>query len=301
MFGIEKIVEWWEGEKVESEEILENWVSKSSKSAFGMYGRVVAATGLSTAMELGGGLVDVLKLGEGVKEGGWGYAKDGLRLLSVAGPMLKLGRLAAARWTFDPAPTAGICASVSTTQALRHTATKLFISAKEIADGIGAKPPAGFQEWLPTLKAWGARVKELTDRDLLNILNKGKKLKKRRRGVEDELNEILKVHKKSVALVSVGFWHPLYKKNVGHALYAFRNSRGKLRIVDRSGRRVSSLKKLEDYYPNIGDSWVDSVLIIKNAIITEATSFFSMLALEVNAVAIKHGDGRREVQISPVK
>jgi hypothetical protein len=52
---------------------------------------VVLATTMYTGGAIVRGFVDVLRLGEGVKQGGWGYGHDALRLTAVAGPLAKLG------------------------------------------------------------------------------------------------------------------------------------------------------------------------------------------------------------------
>ncbi|MCK4527651.1 VCBS repeat-containing protein [candidate division WOR-3 bacterium] len=68
----------WEQNYKESSKALENWVSEDPSLA-----KTLAATAVQTAMDLGAGFVEVLKLGEGAAEGGWGWGKDALRLLAV--------------------------------------------------------------------------------------------------------------------------------------------------------------------------------------------------------------------------
>lgn len=48
-------------------------------------------------MDLGAGFVDVLRVGEGVKKGGWGYAEGALRVVSLAGPATRVGRFGLAK------------------------------------------------------------------------------------------------------------------------------------------------------------------------------------------------------------
>ncbi len=281
MLGLEKVADWWEGNKKESEGALQEWVN-TSESDFGLYSRAFVATSVSTAMSLGSGLVDVLRLGEGVKEGGWGYAKDALRVLAIAGPIFKLGRLGAAKWTFNPK--GGLCASAATAKALRHTGNKMFLSAQSVFARSGSAAPKNLNEFVPMLKIWGVKVNEL------KLANLG------------ELSKLLQKSKKSVVMFAVRWKIPNTEKGAAHALYAFRNSAGQLRIADRTGAIVDSLSKLEKFYPGISNAVPQgAALLIKNSIVTKGTSLASMLAIEVNALLVRDSQGNKEVQISPVK
>lgn len=283
MFRLEKIAEWWEGNQRESQEILQNWVN-TSNSDFGLYSRAAVATAVDVSMTLGGGLVDILRIGEGVEEGGWGYARDGIRLLALAGPFLRLGRLAAARWTFNPSPSGNLCASVAAAQTLRQTGTTIFVSAKQIFHRTGCRPPRNLNEFLPVLRSINARVTELP---LTNL---------------SQLNRYLQANNKSVILFSVRWRPPRGLADVAHALYAYRNSIGQFKIADRTGRIVNSLSQLENVYSGISNGVPQgSALLIQNSIIVEGTTLASMLALEVNVVLVRSNDADREVQIFPVE
>ena len=52
------------------------------------------AAELQVAMYMGGGLMDMLRLGEGMGEGGWGYVKDPIRAMVWAGAIAKVAQAA---------------------------------------------------------------------------------------------------------------------------------------------------------------------------------------------------------------
>ncbi|MEP7366972.1 MAG: hypothetical protein ABI972_27245 [Acidobacteriota bacterium] len=102
-------------------------------------GLAYAANKLST--EVASGFVDVLRIGDGVykngewtPEGGWGLGKDALRLLIIAGPLLRAGRygitLVAA---VDETASMGNCTWISGTRALRMTGVQHFSTVGDLA------------------------------------------------------------------------------------------------------------------------------------------------------------------------
>ncbi|WKN41298.1 hypothetical protein [Tunicatimonas pelagia] len=280
MSEFEKIALWWDEQHTETQQLLNHWVANNNNSILDRYGRVLTATAVSTAMELGAGLVDTLRLGEGVKEGGWGYAKDSLRLLSFAGPIFKLGRLGFAKWTFNPS--GGWCASVATAKAIRHTGYNLFIRSSDIIGLTRRLQPKNMSEFIPMLKKLGVIIKESKDVKTLDVIK-----------------ILTKQNKKSVIIFGVK-WTKTNGKKVGHALYAYRDSVGRFRIADRVGKTFSNLSELNKYYDNISTAVPQgSVVIVKNAMIVEGTSLSSVLAVEVNAYLLKSKS--KEVNFTPVK
>src|SRR5258705_1425942 len=118
---------WWDEKKRESGEYLHEFVDEHDS-----WWAIAIAGTVETAMRLGGGFVDVLRLGDGIKEGTWrGILHDGLRLLSLAGPLARLGR-GISRFVV-PNPRGGICAWVSATLALRQTGVQHFAPIEELA------------------------------------------------------------------------------------------------------------------------------------------------------------------------
>jgi hypothetical protein len=268
MFGLEKAANWWDGQRKETEDILQDWVNHSD-SSFAMHSKAGVAALVSTSMALGAGLVDVLRLGEGVKQGGWGYAQDGLRLLSFAGPVVRLGRLGLAKWTVDPMPREGICAMVAIAKAMRQTGNRFFLRAEDVI-GKMVTIPGDLSLIVNKLKYFfGARTTLVK-----YIFVKPEALK-----------QVLSNHPKSVVLFNICWkWNVRGKvEDAYHMMYAFKDSLGRVMIADRSGKIVSSLKELDALYPNISSGTLyGNAVVVHNAMIVEGASFLSMLAIEVD-------------------
>jgi len=74
-----KIADWWDSQHAQAKAELDRYVDNNPGTF-----SVVAATLVSTCMEVGAGAVDVLRFGEGMAKGGLSGAKDdALRLLSM--------------------------------------------------------------------------------------------------------------------------------------------------------------------------------------------------------------------------
>jgi hypothetical protein len=89
------------------------------------------------------GFVDVLRIGDGIQKGGWGIAQDGLRLLALAGPALRMARFGLAA-VFAADVGGETCTWISSAKALVLTGTKHFASVRSkvsdqrwILDAIG--------------------------------------------------------------------------------------------------------------------------------------------------------------------
>lgn len=264
------VVNWWEAHHRVAKADLRQWVH-SSESKFGLYMRAFVATFFETSMVLGAGMVDVLRIGEGVKRGGWGYARDGLRLLSVAGPFVRLGRLGMARLVADPG--GPLCASVAAAQALSRTGTAVFVRAEAIAAALNAEVKS-MSQLIPVLRRFGARCLPATVSSF------------------DALKALVSQHTRSVVLIGIqwiqnGKW-------VGHAIYAYRNLAGRMVFADRTGKIVSSLAELENYYQGIGTATLaNEAVILKNAILVEGATLMSQLAFEVNVILTNEEYGKR--------
>ena len=82
-----ELADWWDQQKAQSDKALEEWVQDNPQ-----WWAIGIATFTATAMDLGAGMVDALRLGEGVAKGTpGGVATDAMRLLALAGPLGKLG------------------------------------------------------------------------------------------------------------------------------------------------------------------------------------------------------------------
>lgn len=273
MLYLERVANWWDRQHQQSDEILQQWVNNYN-SDLELYAKSAVAAILETSMVFGAGMIDTLRIGEGVKEGGWGYGKDALRLLTIAGPIARLGRLGLAKWTFDPG--GNWCASVAMAKALRQTGISLFIKVSDVIAKTGGSPNS-MGEFIPILKGLGARIKEVP---VLQSI--------------EELKKIVSANPRAVVLFGVA-WN-----KGGHALYAFRNALGMFKIADRTGKVVGSLAELKNFYQGIEMALPQgSAVVVYNAVVTEATSIASMLAMEVNAY-IYNENNQKKVVLMPV-
>jgi hypothetical protein len=157
MWAASDIAEWWDEQHRSSNKALHEFVDEHPN----WIGVFVAGT-TATFMDLGAGLVDVLRLGEGAAEGGIkGLASDGLRLLQLAPAAGKLSRFALARVVTDPG--GGICTWVSAAKALRQVGAKAFATVEDLAQagGLGSIKQLGgafVDRLVPILRGLGARI-----------------------------------------------------------------------------------------------------------------------------------------------
>ena len=89
------------------------------------------------------GFLDFLRIGDGVKAGGWGYAQDALRLLMLVGPALKfagVARIGIVR-LFQVDPGGDICAVITARAALMMTGVRHFISLGKVLKPWGLTSP----------------------------------------------------------------------------------------------------------------------------------------------------------------
>jgi LysM repeat protein len=250
------VAEWWEAQHTSSKQILDQYVEDNP----GLFS-VMVATAAATAMQLGAGMVDVLRLGEGAAEGTLkGFGTDALRLIGIAGPLGKGAKLVQsargarlARVIADPG--GGICAWVASTKALRQTAQKAFAAVDDLLKALD----------LPALSEFPAIY---TMRDVLGPL--------RRIGAEilemGSVRTIAEVQRAvprdgSVVLFFVKWHNTLKNQETRHALYAFYDYLGRFRIADRTGAVVNSLEELHKIVPGyggIGSAVPFEMALIKN-------------------------------------
>lgn len=246
MWLLGDLADWWDARRREANVTLDDWVRDASRGSDAeLYAVVLAATLTHTAMEVGGGFVDVLRLGRGVARGTiGGFAQDGLRLLTVlpaVRPALRLSSRVITRlvgFTADVAPATGTCSVVSAAHALRQTAVRHFVTVAQILRALNmtleqAAAGVWLRQLFPALRELGANPAIF-------------------RGIHsaEALVEMLRqVRTRGVALFSV-FWE-LENSTVGHTMVAFLEG-GQLRILDRTGRIFRSLQEMEQVYGNIG-------------------------------------------------
>jgi hypothetical protein len=285
VFG--NVADWWDTQHQQSEQILNNFVTDNPNM-----GAILLATGASTAMQLGSGLVDVLRLGQGVAQGGVrGYFSDALRLLTLLGPAFRGARIISARLSelrfLSPlSADLGVCSWVASSQAMRMTG-RLFMSVDDLLrfNGfpnlrflhslrnnsvalrqIGAGEGTFLREIIHGMGILGARVLKLQNPTTMSAVEAA-----------------TAANRNGVVLFNV-HWAA-----GGHTLIAFRNLAGQFRILNRSGHVVSSLAELENVHPvfsGIGSSGVvyDEMYFVANTIVTQVTSGISTIAMEVTSV-----------------
>ena len=171
-----------------------------------------------------------------------GVGKDALRLIALAGPLgkgAKLVQTAAnarlARLIVDSG--GGACGWISGSQALRQTGTRAFAAVDDLARALG-KPLAELGgsrliDRVELFKSLGAHVSPL-------------------RSV-NTLDDIARLTKNNGAVTMFNLFGKRMGKQgleeVGHAVYAYRDWLGRLRILDRGGRAG----KLGEVFESLGD------------------------------------------------
>ena len=268
------LADWWESQRRETKEILDDFV-REHPNWFG----ITVATATETAMDLGAGFVDVLRLGQGTAEGGWGYGRDALRLLALAGPLGRAGGLLrnagnarVARLIADPGGPR--CAWVAATKALRQVGQKvggkLFVAVDDLAQaaGVPLRNTAGIslEAMAAQLRTLGARVGPVRP--------------------VTSLAEVAKLTPRdgSVVMVSLNGMRSDVRVG-GHSVYAFRDALGRLRLMDRTGV-YSDLAELARRYSQVEAYVPRAAAVIDNVFgkFVDGTEKAAVLAMEALAV-----------------
>jgi hypothetical protein len=221
---------------------------------------VVVATATSTAMEVGAGVVDTLRFGQGLAEGGvGGVVKDTLRLIGLAGPLGRGAKIVQtsinarlARMIVDTG--GGICGWVSGAQALRQTGTRGFVTMEDLAKALGKRLEtlggSTLQERVQEFRKLGARIP---------LIKTG------------SFDEVVKMTKNNGNVTMISVYGYRNSEKVGHAVYAFRDNFGRLRIMDRGGWKgqrgevFDSLKQLSKKYGIEGEGFgVREMAVMEN-------------------------------------
>jgi len=218
------------------------------------------------------GFVDVLRVGDGVQEGGWGYGKDALRLLMILGPAARAARYGASLVaSVDVSGGAvGNCAWVAAARLLRLTGAKPLAQLGDVAKwaGITAEETGGIKtvaELAPPLQHLGA------DARIVSLSSQGVK-------VEEALTNAVAANPNGGVMFSIR-WQ-MGTKTVGHALLASRNVFGRLIIIDRlGGMPVKSLAQLERFYPGISAASLDTTaVVVQNSVLVRTLGTVPTLA-----------------------
>jgi len=282
MQAVADIADWWDEQHRQARAELDHFVEKNP-NLFG----VVVATAVATAMEVGAGTVDTLRFGQGLAEGGiGGTSKDALRLIGLAGPLgqgAKFIQISAnarlARLIEDPG--GGICGWVSGTQALRQTGTKSFAAVDDLALALGKS------------------IAELGGSQLGGRIELFKQIGARISGQRSvkSLEDIAKMTRTDGSVTMFNIFGTRVDrgvpKQVGHAVYAFRDNLGRLRILDRGGSAgkvgelFCSLDQLAKKYGLQGSWNLKEAAVMENVFAKFMGSISSapVFALDVYALA----------------
>ncbi len=303
MWAFTKIADWFDKTRKDNESFIDSqlqpWVATTLYEDHSWYRNVGVWTAAGTLYALNkftttvaAGFVDVLRLGDGVQEGGWGYGKDALRLLMVVGPALRgaryviagvqeldagqaaLNQARAAGASFQEAlrqvPWAGNCGWVAAARMLRLTGNGVFSELSDVAraSGLDVTETGGLRsvtEMDYPLRFLGASTRTATIKGM--------------EGLTDLVNE----NPHGAVMFGVRWLKDGARQ--GHALIAVRNFFGGLTLLDRSGKVYSSLAELP--YSGIASATVDSVaLVVRNSMAVTSIETIPTLANIVSQATI---------------
>jgi len=231
---------WWDKQRNESESFLEEFV-KDNPNQFG----VIVATAVHTSMVLGSGIVDLLRLGDGISQGTTkGFAQDGLRLLGIAGPAGKGIQLLKSQLNTNVAKLVvdnggPICSWVASTKALAQTGhksgKKIFAAVDDLAKAVGVS----------VQQIGGISINAMA----VNLLKIGAKVGQVK--AVTSTREIVKILPRNGSVILVSLRGMKNNTQIGgHAVYFFRDIHGKVKIMDRTGV-YNSLDELAVMYGQV--------------------------------------------------
>ncbi len=290
------LADWWDHQHEISKAALDEFVDENP----GLFG-VVLATAAATAMEVGKGTVDVLRIGEGLASGtAVGVGTDALRALSIIGTVGKgakiikevVGRSRMMQLIIDPGGRAaslgggGRCVYVSATQALRQTGQKAYVSVEALGKDLGLG--LGLElEQMGTSNGGALRAMMLKLKAAV-----GPSIK------VTDWKQIEKAVPRDGSVFSFGL---SFKPAGGHRLYAFRDAFGKVRIMDRGGKGnlpvvLDSLEDVLKRYGKIGIAQFNESFVIKDLFLKfVGPKGLATLVMEVLATTV--GDAETTAQI----
>lgn len=251
MWYFTEVADWFENNRSESDEILDRWVENSNYST----GAMVAASTAKAFTTFGAGFVDLLRLGDGVKQGTLkSVGTDALRFVAVfpVGKAVRMMRLvkgvSVAKVIAD---TGGPnCFWIASAKALRHVGQKfngrLLAGVDDLAAAL--KMPKNALWEIPNLATGMSYLRRLgVKTGAVKAVASAK--------------DIEKILPKNGSVVMVAVHVVINGKIVaGHAIYAFRNTFGQVRFMDRTvGRALKSgtqgiYKAIEELAPVYGVS-----------------------------------------------
>ena len=178
---------------------------------------------------MGAGLVDTLRVGEGVKEGtAWGVAKDGLRVITIAGGALKVVRVAAAELEIGGQMSCTFSSSAKAA-AISGNRLPLSVTFDELAQTAGGRAVVSSPAFPGTssplslvgqLRNMGATVSQVPTGSLADVAEMAGKAR-------------------GPVLFGVE-----WSSGGGHTMVAYRNIFGQIRFADQLGRTVSEVTQI---------------------------------------------------------
>ena len=277
MWAASGIADWWDEQHRTAKEELDRFV-ENNPNLFG----VVVATALAPAMDIGAGTFDTLRFGQRLAENGVeGTGKDDLRLMGLIGPLGRVAKIVhtganakLARLIVDPGD--GMCGWVSGIQALRQTGAKAFAAVDDLAKALGKKivdfDGIGLSGLVVSLKQVGARIGAIRSVNSLEDIG----------GMTPDGG--------AVTIFSV-FGKRVERgllRQIGRALYAYRDSGGRLRILD-SGAQAGEMPQVFDSLEEIATKHALQVpWAIREAAATENmfAKFMDAISTPVFALAV---------------
>jgi hypothetical protein len=246
----------------QAQDVLDRWVENTGYSK----GAMVAASTTIAFMRVGQSFMDLLRLGNGVRDGGWrGVGSDALRLITVAGVagagVTRLSRILAV----TQAAGQNTCAWVTAANALQRTGNRFFVTLEELAKAARVN--------LPRVIVQGSGTPEL--QGLIRAL---KQIGVPVRSVvpySQRLESLISLVKNNGTGGVVGFAirYGQAGTRYGHQLFAT-VSNGAVIIMDTDGTLYRSLAALQKTYPNaeLLTEYRDAFYAIENAALVDMAS-----------------------------
>jgi nucleoid-associated protein YgaU len=235
MFGLESIADYFDKLHEDNKRFLrlefQEWVNdvyRSDGEGWKFYATAATAATAealyTVAGGLGAGLVDTLRLGEGVKKGSaWGVVEDGLRLTAVAGGAFRVFRVAMAS-----AEIGGAMSCVVSSSAKAGMLTGRFLRLDQLFNRISTL--AGGRKVVVSPNFPGLPTPQYFV-DLFRLLG-GRVTNVAVKSVKD----VVELARTSNQPIVFAVW---WKGGGGHAMVAFRDLLGRVRFADQLGRLMN--------------------------------------------------------------
>jgi len=297
MWVFTEVADWFDKARNDNDQWIDQnlqpWVGSTLYEDSPWYRNVGIYTAAGTLFALNkftttiaSGFVDVLRVGDGIREGGWGWGKDALRILSIAGPFFKavryagpvlralpgVSRLTRYSLTLEPAVNiakgefGGRCAWVTAARLLRVTGSRPFAQVADVAAGHGiALEETGkisILKLAPALRNLGADAK------VINLVEEARQvdlLGREAATAEAALQRVLSAHPNGAVMLGLN-WAKAGGGTGRHAIIAVRDAFGGVSFIDRSGMAVKTFAELNGKYPGIVDAALRAeAVLVQNA------------------------------------